>query len=333
MPQLELHDVPFAALRLGDDLLLDVVSSVAALPSLGVLADLLDLADREPDGSPGLTALHDTRGTPFFAGTMRELAAAGPVSVIADPDPAATLSQLRDLDSRDVLFACHGKFDIDNPADSSLQLGPGGLSLSDIWSGLALSKARCVRARRVRERHDPGADRKRVRGLRRRVLLGRCARRRRQPVGGQPAGHGGAAGRLPGPDRSRRGRARRALGGAAGAAADDARRPHPVDRGLPARTAAHPDRGDRGDAGLPLRASRRTGRVFSPRAAKTKGRERSTGGRRRGRAAPPSGARPPARRRCRGRRRRTRDGPGRTRPCGPRPPRSARTRAARPARS
>jgi CHAT domain-containing protein len=145
VPQLELHDVPFAALRLGDDLLLDVVSSVSALPSLGVLADLLDLADRESDGPPGLTALHDTKGTPFFAGTMRELAARGPVSVITDPDPAATLSQLRDLDSRDVLFACHGKFDIDNPADSSLQLGPGGgLSLSDIWSGLALSKARCV---------------------------------------------------------------------------------------------------------------------------------------------------------------------------------------------
>jgi hypothetical protein len=60
---------------------------------------------------------------------------------------------------------------------------------------------------------------------------------------------------------------------------------------------------------------------------------RPTGGRRRGRAAPPSAARPPARRRCRGRRRRTRDGPGRTRPCDPHPPRSARTRAARPARS
>jgi len=76
---------------------------------------------------------------------MRALAARRPVSVITDPDPAAALSQLRDLDSRDVLFACHGKFDIDNPADSSLQLGPGGgLSLSDIWSGLALSKARCV---------------------------------------------------------------------------------------------------------------------------------------------------------------------------------------------
>jgi CHAT domain-containing protein len=76
---------------------------------------------------------------------MRELAARRPVSVITDPDPTATLSQLRDLDRRDVLFACHGTFDIGNPADSSLQLGPGGgLSLSDIWSGLALSKARCV---------------------------------------------------------------------------------------------------------------------------------------------------------------------------------------------
>jgi CHAT domain-containing protein len=145
VPQLELHDVPFAALPLGDELLLDVASSVATLPSLGVLADLLDLADREPDGSPGLTALHDATGTPFFSGTMRALAARRPVSVLTDPDPAAALSQLRDLAGGDVLFACHGQFDIDNPAESSLRLGSGaGLSLSDIWSGLALSKARCV---------------------------------------------------------------------------------------------------------------------------------------------------------------------------------------------
>jgi CHAT domain-containing protein len=145
VPQLELHDVPFAALRLGDDVLLDIVSSISTLPSLGVLADLLDLADNESNDDPRLTALHDTKGTPFFAGTTRQLAANRPVSVIADPDPAATLSQLRGLDSRDVLFACHGEFDIDNPAESSLRLGPSsGLSLSDIWNGLALSKVRCV---------------------------------------------------------------------------------------------------------------------------------------------------------------------------------------------
>lgn len=153
IPHLQLHAVPFAALPVGDATLVDMVTGIGTLPSLGVLADLLDLPAASPAGTGpaggqdgvAVTALHDVAGTPFFAGTLRQLAAGRKVSVTGDPDRDAALSEIRSGTFHDVFFACHGHFDAHDPSASALRLtATAQLSLADVWSGLAVAQPRCV---------------------------------------------------------------------------------------------------------------------------------------------------------------------------------------------
>jgi hypothetical protein len=142
VPQMHLNAVPFAALRAGGEHLIDVVPSISVVPSLGLLADLLE--DGRSFSGSGLMALHETAGTPFFSGTLHHLTARRPVSASSNPTRSEALSALAGA-GPDLFLACHGQFDNDNPAASSLRVAPGAeLSLSDIWATIARSDLRSV---------------------------------------------------------------------------------------------------------------------------------------------------------------------------------------------
>ena len=146
VPQMQLGAVPFGALPVGGGPLIDLVTDLAFAPSLGLLADLLEApALDEGTPSPGVTVIHDTSGTPFFAGTIHALAGRRTVRSLDDPSTVEALEAIGTSAGEDTLFACHGVFDPEHPAASALRIGAGeGLSLSELSGELALPRCRCV---------------------------------------------------------------------------------------------------------------------------------------------------------------------------------------------
>lgn len=145
VPQMQLSAVPFGALPVGGGPLIDLVSDLAFAPSLGLLADLLEAPPLDEGSTPGVTVIHDTSGTPFFAGTIHALAGARAVRSLDDPSTVEALDAVGTSAGDDILFACHGVFDPEHPAASALRIGGGeGLSLSELSGELALPRCRCV---------------------------------------------------------------------------------------------------------------------------------------------------------------------------------------------
>jgi tetratricopeptide (TPR) repeat protein len=141
VPQMQLHAVPFAALDCDGQPLLDVVADVATVPTLGILADLLEA---EPQMAAGVTAFHSSE-VPIYQGCMEALSETRHVRVLRDPSRTAALETLQAAAGDDVLFACHGVFAPDAPAASYLAVAPGvDLTLGDVTGSVMLPTCRTV---------------------------------------------------------------------------------------------------------------------------------------------------------------------------------------------
>ncbi len=118
-PRYHMNEMPFQALRVGDRRLIDVCD-VSYAPSLSLWLQI-----HEPDAAPAagsLMVLHDAARTPLFSGTLRAIAPTGEaaVAVVADGSWDKFRATLAERPSTDILFACHGAFNGDDPRKSCL---------------------------------------------------------------------------------------------------------------------------------------------------------------------------------------------------------------------
>jgi CHAT domain-containing protein len=141
-PSGDLHGVPFAALRHGDDYLLHSRSLIVA-PSFSVLATMPGLATALVTRHPVVVGVPDALA-PDLA-TEAELVAnrlpqATPL-VSAEATKAAVMSALPSASL--VHLATHGRFDAAHPGSSGLRLMDGWLTLDDL-SRVALERSLLV---------------------------------------------------------------------------------------------------------------------------------------------------------------------------------------------
>ena len=120
-PRFEMNKVPLHALRLGNKRLIDICD-VSYAPSLSLF---LQLHQESADNPPGtLTVLHDAARTQSYGGALRALAAQTADAIITVPGPSWQnfRTSLEQRPSSDILFACHGRFDADDPSRSRLEV-------------------------------------------------------------------------------------------------------------------------------------------------------------------------------------------------------------------
>lgn len=129
VPTLFLHYLPFQALHDGEKFLIENLEIVYA-PSLAVLQSCLSRKISAPE-SALLVGVAD-KSTPLIDAEIDMLGGLFKDSVKLK-DEAATLENLREnLEKADVLhLACHGKFRLDNPDFSALNLFNGNLTVRD----------------------------------------------------------------------------------------------------------------------------------------------------------------------------------------------------------
>lgn len=141
VPQMQLHAVPFSALTCAGTPILDVVADLSFVPTLDVLANLLE---REQAPTAGLTAFHNSK-VPLYEGCLQVLIESRNSRVIRDPSSAEALAAVQSAAGDDVFFACHGFFEPDAPAASHLRVGPGAqLTLDDLMGSVMLPSCRNV---------------------------------------------------------------------------------------------------------------------------------------------------------------------------------------------
>jgi tetratricopeptide (TPR) repeat protein len=120
-PRFRMNDVPLHALRAGGKRLIELCDvSYAASLSLFLQVHGTDAAIA--DG--GLAILRDAARTPAYAGTLRAIAAQGSDIPVSIPDAPWKNFQvaLAENPPTDIFFACHGRFDQDDPRKSRLEV-------------------------------------------------------------------------------------------------------------------------------------------------------------------------------------------------------------------
>ncbi len=111
--------MPFAALVAQGRPLVDICD-VSYAPSLGLLLQIHESGIAPAAGT--LTVLRDAMRTPAYAGTLANLAARPnhASSVVEDASWDGVKTALAARTPTDIFFACHGKFDPDDPQRSRL---------------------------------------------------------------------------------------------------------------------------------------------------------------------------------------------------------------------
>jgi hypothetical protein len=143
-PRFAMNRVPLHALPIATQRLIDVCD-VSYAPSLSLFLQLPHAGPATGAGS--LTAVHDAARTQSYAGTLKALAAQAPGSLftIAGPSWRDFKESLAKHAPTDILFACHGRFDVDDPKSSQLEITRREtVQFSEMFSDLDLRGCRSV---------------------------------------------------------------------------------------------------------------------------------------------------------------------------------------------
>jgi len=143
-PRTRMNDVPLHALRAGGKRLIELCDvSYAASLSLFLQVHASDAAA----STGGLAILRDAARTPAYQGTIRAMAAEGSNIPVAIPDPTWQNFQNALVASppTDIFFACHGRYDQDDPRNSRLEVTRDEpVDFSRLFSDLDLRGCRSV---------------------------------------------------------------------------------------------------------------------------------------------------------------------------------------------
>jgi tetratricopeptide (TPR) repeat protein len=143
-PRSRMNDVPLHALRVGGKRLIELCDvSYAASLSLFLQVHASDAAV----SAGGLAILRDAARTPAYAGTIRAMAAQGNHIPVAIPNPPwqNLRAALVESPPTDIFFACHGRFDQDNPRKSRLEVTRDeAVDFTQLFSDLDLHNCRSV---------------------------------------------------------------------------------------------------------------------------------------------------------------------------------------------
>jgi len=141
-PCLQMHAVPLHALKVGKRRLVDSFD-VSYCPTMGLFLKLLR---KDQDVASHLNMALDP-SVEFFKGLKRKLdeSLGEGLAVMQRPTWQDFLKSVSGSRGGDLLFACHGQYTTDNPADSRLFIdGKEGASFSQIFSDLDLRGYRSV---------------------------------------------------------------------------------------------------------------------------------------------------------------------------------------------
>ena len=143
-PRFSMNAVPLHALKVAGKPLIDYCD-VSYGQTLGMLFQVH--RDTPSHGRGTLAALYDENGTIAYKGTFRMLDSngAGAVSILPNSSWEEARSAIDAGQPSDMLFACHGAYDRDDPGNSYLRLRSGiAVSFSEIFSKLNLTGCRSV---------------------------------------------------------------------------------------------------------------------------------------------------------------------------------------------
>jgi CHAT domain-containing protein len=120
-PRFVMNQAPLHAVRIGNRRLFEICD-VSYAPSLSLF---LLVHQGNAALAPGtLTILHDAARAQPYAGTIRALTAQAANAIVTVPDPSwqNLQSSLEQHPTTDILFACHGQFNGDDPSKSRLEI-------------------------------------------------------------------------------------------------------------------------------------------------------------------------------------------------------------------
>ncbi|HTW80408.1 MAG TPA: CHAT domain-containing protein [Terracidiphilus sp.] len=120
-PRFRMNDVPLHALRVGGKRLIEVCD-VSYASSLSLFLQIHGSDAAVSTG--GLAILRDAARTPAYAGTIKAIAAQRNNIPVSIPNPPWQNFQtaLAETPPTDIFFACHGRFDQDDPRKSRLEV-------------------------------------------------------------------------------------------------------------------------------------------------------------------------------------------------------------------
>jgi tetratricopeptide (TPR) repeat protein len=143
-PRFRMNDVPLHALRVAGKRLIEICD-VSYAASLGLFVQIH--GSRAAVSTGGLAILRDAARTPAYAGTIKAIAAQGKNIQVAIPNPPWQNFQtaLAETPPTDIFFACHGRFDQDDPRKSRLEVtGDEPVDFTQLFSDLDLRNCRSV---------------------------------------------------------------------------------------------------------------------------------------------------------------------------------------------
>lgn len=146
-PRLMLNEIPFSALALGNQYLVDKCP-VSILPNLGTFEQIHRV--RANRSNRKLTIVWDDReedGAPLYGGTINLLQQIenSEIIVLKNPSWEEFLANVQESLPGSVLFACHGEYNADEPASSNLQFSASNqISFTKVFSELQLSTCESV---------------------------------------------------------------------------------------------------------------------------------------------------------------------------------------------